>query len=79
MRGGDVQDIKVLGYINDDSEAVGMVHFGVLCLVQTDAQVVVQKLRKFIREGSCLLEILKKCLVLEILSLRDGHKLSIQF
>ncbi|MBD3361393.1 NUDIX domain-containing protein [Candidatus Woesearchaeota archaeon] len=31
------QEIKVIGYINDDRDSVGKVHFGVLYLVETDS------------------------------------------
>ncbi len=34
---GSVIDIKVLGYINDDSDEVGKVHFGILYIVETDS------------------------------------------
>ena len=36
---GDVIDTKVLGYINDDSNKVGEVHFGVLYLIETNGEV----------------------------------------
>lgn len=34
---GDVKT-KVLGYINDDKDSVGQVHFGILYLIETDAE-----------------------------------------
>jgi len=36
-------DVKVLGYINDDSNSVGKVHFCILYLVETDATEVIPK------------------------------------
>tara|TARA_Y100000034_G_scaffold98134_1_gene120083 strand:- start:214 stop:831 length:618 start_codon:yes stop_codon:yes gene_type:complete len=36
--GGEITGIKVLGYINDDSDEVGQVHFGVLYLIETDSK-----------------------------------------
>ncbi len=34
---GGISEPKVLGYINDDSDNVGKVHFGILYLIETDA------------------------------------------
>jgi len=31
------QDIKVIGYINDDKDEVGKVHFGILYVIETDS------------------------------------------
>ena len=36
---GKVVSTKVLGYINDDSNEVGKVHFGILYLIETDGEV----------------------------------------
>lgn len=36
---GDLKEIEVLGYINDDSDSVGRVHFGILYLVQVSGKV----------------------------------------
>ncbi|MGM0439297.1 MAG: NUDIX domain-containing protein [Patescibacteria group bacterium] len=36
---GDVKEIEVMGYINDDSDSVGRVHFGILYLVKVDGKV----------------------------------------
>ena len=35
-----ISEIKVLGYINDDSDSVGKVHFGILYLVETNQEVI---------------------------------------
>jgi predicted NUDIX family phosphoesterase len=35
---GNIQKPKVIGYINDESNSVGTVHFGILYLIETDAQ-----------------------------------------
>lgn len=35
--GGEIKNIRVLGYINDDKDDVGIVHFGILYIVETDA------------------------------------------
>ncbi|MAF51249.1 MAG: DNA mismatch repair protein MutT [Nanoarchaeota archaeon] len=34
---GKILDVNVLGYINDDSNQVGEVHFGILYLIKTDS------------------------------------------
>ncbi|MBI2508344.1 NUDIX domain-containing protein [Candidatus Woesearchaeota archaeon] len=34
---GEIENIRVLGYLNDDSDEVGKVHFGILYLVETDS------------------------------------------
>ena len=36
---GDLKEMLVLGYINDDSDSVGRVHFGVLYMVKIDGGV----------------------------------------
>lgn len=36
---GDLEEVKVLGYINDDSDSVGRVHFGILYLVRVNGKV----------------------------------------
>lgn len=36
---GEINDISVLGYINDDSDSVGRVHFGILYMVQISGPV----------------------------------------
>lgn len=36
---GQVVSTKVLGYLNDDSNEVGKVHFGILYLIETDGEV----------------------------------------
>lgn len=36
---GDLEEIEVLGYINDDSDSVGRVHFGILYLIKVNGKV----------------------------------------
>jgi len=36
-------NVKVLGYINDDKDSVGRVHFGILYLIETDSEEVFPK------------------------------------
>ncbi len=36
---GDIRKMKVLGYINDDTDSVGRVHFGILYMVRIDGEV----------------------------------------
>jgi len=40
---GSVLSTRVLGYINDDEDAVGRVHFGLLYVVDTDSKVIKPK------------------------------------
>jgi len=40
---GKIEFHRVLGYINDDSNAVGKVHFGILSVVETDATLITPK------------------------------------
>lgn len=40
---GSVMSTKALGYINDDSNDVGKVHFGILYLIKTDSSVITPK------------------------------------
>jgi predicted NUDIX family phosphoesterase len=40
---GKILDIQLLGYVNDDSDSVGKVHFGLLYLLKTDAEIVQMK------------------------------------
>ncbi len=46
------RDIRVLGYINDDTDAVGRVHFGILYLVTIDDDATITVLDPHIAEGS---------------------------
>jgi predicted NUDIX family phosphoesterase len=39
----NAETVKVLGYINDDSDDVGKVHFGILYLLETSAEVINHK------------------------------------
>ena len=41
---------RILGYINDDTNSVGKVHFGILYIVETDAKEIIPK-DKEIKEG----------------------------
>ncbi|MFP4568049.1 MAG: NUDIX domain-containing protein [Candidatus Woesearchaeota archaeon] len=34
---------KIIGYINDDSNSVGKVHFGIIYIIQTDAEIITPK------------------------------------
>ena len=34
-----IDNIKILGYINDDSNSVGKVHFGILYIIETDSEI----------------------------------------
>lgn len=36
---GNIRKMKVLGYINDDTDSVGRVHFGILYMVRIDGEV----------------------------------------
>ena len=65
-------NVKVLGYINDDSEEVGRVHFGVLYLVETDASVVLPRDPE-IRFGSLI-----PIELLEILVDADSPKIKVE-
>ena len=65
-------NVKVLGYINDDSEDVGRVHFGVLYLVETDASVVLPRDPE-IRFGSLI-----PIELLEILVDADSPKIKVE-
>lgn len=38
-----IQDIRVLGYVNDDKDDVGKVHFGILYVVETDSAEILPK------------------------------------
>ncbi len=38
LKSTDIKDIRVLGFINDDTNPVGKVHFGVLYLLETEVQ-----------------------------------------
>lgn len=40
---GSVKSVKVLGYINDDSDEVGRVHFGILYLIETDSTEIIPR------------------------------------
>src|SRR3989344_2317955 len=37
---------KVIGYINDDSNDVGKVHFGILYFIETDASIIIPKAKE---------------------------------
>ena len=41
--GGELKEIRLLGYINDEEDSVGQVHFGMLYLATTDAPVVIPR------------------------------------
>ena len=45
---GRISEPKVLGYINDDSDNVGKVHFGILYLIETDATEIKPRDRKIV-------------------------------
>jgi predicted NUDIX family phosphoesterase len=54
------QDIKVIGYINDEKEEVGKVHFGILYLVETDSDDVFSNESRLINGKMMTIEEIKK-------------------
>ncbi|MBN1645347.1 NUDIX domain-containing protein [Candidatus Woesearchaeota archaeon] len=54
------QNIKVIGYINDEEEEVGRVHFGILYLVETDSDDVFVNESRLINSKMMTLEEIKK-------------------
>jgi len=43
LQKSQIKNLKVLGYINDEEDEVGKVHFGVLYLAETDAEIIQPK------------------------------------
>ncbi len=71
---GKINGMDVLGYINDDSNEVGKVHFGVLFLADIEGEVVIKN-QEMLKSKMASLNYLKK--VVEKEKVEDWSKISL--